>query len=245
MIPGVFGQTTTQFVPKAGYFPATGDDTIAGGIFCVALDKLNSYITATPAGATGSESPKSAGGVTAGSGPYPAGMTTDSSLPSHTIYAPKTPPPGNLSMPFISWGEGGCSTDGSTYRNFLTEIASYGYVIAADGPATGGGSGQSKVQDQRDSINWAIKGSASKYGNVDTTRITSAGHSCGGLEAMSVGYHDSRVTHMMLFDIAIFQDEKRYLLAELKYPVAWFVGGPKDMGYINVCIRNLIFESIR
>jgi hypothetical protein len=30
---------------------------------------------------------------------------------------------------------------------------------------------------------------------------------------------------MMLFDIAIFEGDKRYLLQELKSPVAWFVGG--------------------
>jgi hypothetical protein len=38
----------------------------------------------------------------------------------------------------------------------------------------------------------------------------------------------------MMFNIAIFQDERRYLLQEIKVPVAWFVGGPKDMGYPNV-----------
>ncbi|KAE9365936.1 hypothetical protein N431DRAFT_351469 [Stipitochalara longipes BDJ] len=227
-----FGQTTGQFQPKPGVFPATGDDTIAGGIFCIPLSDLSKYDANTPPGATGTESPKGTGAVTSGSGPYPAGMTTDSGLPKHTIYAPKTPPV-NVSLPFISWGNGACMTDGSQYRNFLTEIASYGYVIAADGPPTGSTGGQSKVQDSRDSIDWAVNGGAAKYGKIDTTKIASAGHSCGGLEAMSVAYHDTRVKLIILFDIAIFQDEKRYLLQELKSPVAWFVGGPKDMGYLN------------
>ncbi|KAH7361019.1 putative chlorophyllase-1 [Rhexocercosporidium sp. MPI-PUGE-AT-0058] len=237
VIPLAYGQSG-QFQPKPGYFPATGDDTIAGGIFCIPLNDVAKY-TANVPGGTGSESPKGNGAVTSGSGPYPAGMTSDSSLPKHTIYAPKTPPV-NVSMPFISWGNGACMTDGSQYRNFLTEIASYGYVIAANGASSGGSSsgGQSKVQDQRDSIDWAMKGGASKYGSVDTARIASAGHSCGGLEAMSVAYHDARVKLMMLFNIAIFMDEKRYLLEELKAPVAWFVGGPKDMGYLNVSIAR-------
>jgi hypothetical protein len=51
---------------------------------------------------------------------------------------------------------------------------------------------------------------------------------------MSTGYHDARVKLMMLFDIAIFTDDKRYLLKELKSPVAWFVGGSKDMGFLTV-----------
>jgi esterase/lipase len=97
-----------------------------------------------------------------------------------------------------------------------TEIASYGYVISADGPPNGNGGAQSRVQDSRDSIDWAIKGGASKYGTIDLDNITSAGHSCGGLEAMSVAYHDTRVKRIILFNIAIFQDERRYLLQEIK-----------------------------
>ncbi|KAF3017745.1 hypothetical protein E8E14_005721 [Neopestalotiopsis sp. 37M] len=157
---------------------------------------------------------------------------SDSSLPNHTIYAPKTPPV-NLSLPFISWGNGGCASSSSTYRNFLTEIASHGYVIAADGPASGAGTSQTKVQDQRDSLDWAFKGGADKYGTINLENVTTAGHSCGGLEAMSTAYHDERVKRIMMFDIAIFQDNRRYLLQEIKVPVAWFVGGPKDMGYPN------------
>ena len=242
VLPLALGQGT-QFQPKLGYFPATGDDTIARGIFCISLNDLPKYTADVPAGATGTESPKGTGAVTSGSGPYPAGMMTDSSLPKHTIYAPKAPPSGNVSMPFLTWGNGACMTDGSQYRNFLTEIASHGYVIAANGPPTGSTGAQSKVQDSRDSIDWAVKGGANKYGNVDTSKIASAGHSCGGLEAMSVAYHDARVKLMMLFNIAVFMDEKRYLLQELKAPVAWFVGGPKDMGYKNVsryCTKLLI-----
>ena len=223
------------FKPSPGNFPKTGDDTIAGGIFCISLPDLATYLSKTGnnPGATGTESPRTAGTITSGSGPYPAAMVTDPSLPNHTIYAPKAPP--NITMPFIAWGEGGCSTDGSTYRNMLTELASHGYVIAADGPPGGsGGSGQSMVTDMRASLDWAWKGGAAKYGQVDLNRTATAGHSCGGLEAMSTAYHDKRVTRIVLFDIAIFQDERRYLLKEIDVPVAWFVGGAKDMGYPNV-----------
>jgi hypothetical protein len=240
--PLVFGNPVADisprqgtFVPRPGYFPATGDDTIAGGIFCISLSDLAAYLqrTGNNPGATGPESPQGPGSVTSGSGPYPAQMTTDPSLPNHTIYAPKQAPPSSVKLQFISWGNGGCSTDGAGYRNLLTEIASYGYVIAADGAPGGGGGGQSRVQDSRDSIDWAVRGGAAKYGTIDTENITSAGHSCGGLEAMSVAYHDTRVKRIILFNIAIFQDERRYLLSEIKVPVAWFVGGPKDMGYPN------------
>lgn len=222
------------FQPAPGNFPATGDDTIAGGIFCISLTDLATYLQKAgnnPAG-TGSESPNGAGMATSGSGPYPAQQISDPDLPGHSVFAPKEKP--NITMPFIAWANGACTQSSAPYKNFLIEIASHGYVIAADGPLQGGGSGQSKVSDMRASIDWAMDGGADKYGDVDTERIATAGHSCGGLEGMSTAYHDERVKRILMFDIAIFQDDRRYLLQEINVPVAWFVGGPSDMGYPNV-----------
>jgi hypothetical protein len=60
---------------------------------------------------------------------------------------------------------------------------------------------------------------------------------------MSTAYHNPKVKLIMMFNIAIFQDNKRYLLQELKVPVAWFIGGPKDMGYPNVSARRTSSSS--
>jgi dienelactone hydrolase len=119
----------------------------------------------------------------------------------------------------------------------LVEIASWGYLVAADGTPTGSGFAQgqqSKVQDMRDSLDWAFAGKGKKYGNIDLTKVTTAGHSCGGLESYSNAYHDERVKGVMLFNIAIFQDDRRYLLQEIKVPVLYLIGGSKDMGYTTV-----------
>jgi hypothetical protein len=48
---------TSQFVPSPGNFPATGDDTIAGGIFCIPLSQLPIYAAQYPPTATRTESP--------------------------------------------------------------------------------------------------------------------------------------------------------------------------------------------
>ncbi|KAI4642322.1 hypothetical protein J4E93_007469 [Alternaria ventricosa] len=232
LVPSVLNVALAQtFTPAPGNFPAKGDGDFAGGIFSISLSELPKY---TGAGGTGPESPQGNGAKTSGSGPYPAQMLTDSTLPRHTIFAPKTPPTGNLSLPFIAWGNGGCGLNAGIYERLLVEIASYGYVIAADGTPDGSGfqaGQQSKVQDMRDSLDWAFAGKAKKYGNVDLTKVTTAGHSCGGLESMSTAYHDDRVKRIMLFNIAIFQDDRRYLLKELKVPMVYLIGGPKDMGY--------------
>jgi hypothetical protein len=234
---------TGQFVPKPGYFPATGDDTIAGGIFCISLGDLGTYLakSGNNAAGTGAESPRGSAAAGVGSGPYPAQAFTDSALAKHVVFAPKTPPPAGIIMPVLTWGNGGCATDPTTHQNLLIEIASHGYVIAADGvPGGKTGASQSMVSDMKASLDWIMKGGAAKYGAVNTSAIATMGHSCGGLEAMSTAYRDDRVKRILMFNIAIFQDEKRYLLQEIKVPVAWFVGGPKDMGYPNVRCTPMI-----
>jgi hypothetical protein len=260
-LPLVLGRPQATNPP----LPAKGDGEYAGGIFSISLPDLATYIMKNGGMGGGKESPSmfaSFGqGVPTGSGPYPARIFEDPSLSNHTIYAPKVAPPAGVKMPFIAWGNGGCGTSSSAYDNLLTQIASHGYFIVADGPRAGGtgqlnalqgGSGgslgalgqllngppsQSKVSDMRNSIDWAFAGKAAQYGDIDLTKVATAGHSCGGLEGYSTSYHDSRIKLTILFNIAIFQDEKRYLLKELKVPVAYFVGGPTDMGYVNVRCR--------
>lgn len=129
------------------------------------------------------------------------------------------------------------------YERLLVEIASYGYVIAADGNPSGSSGSQSKVQDMRDSIDWAFAGKAKKYGNIDLEKVTTAGHSCGGLEAMSTAYHDDRIKRIIMFNIAIFQDDRRYLLQEIKVPVVYLIGGSKDMGYTTVSSNSVAHKA--
>lgn len=189
-----------------------------------------------------------------GTGPYPAGYRTDPTLPGHTIYAPKTPPSG-IKIPVIVWGNGGCLDSGTFFQNFLTEIASHGFLILANGaPAPGGqlpasnllaglasGFGGivkgatliSSVSEQARSIDWATTGGAGngKYGDVDASKLAVAGQSCGGLESYSASYKEDRVKLTVLFDSGILSESKLPLLKELKAPVSYFLGGPKDIAY--------------
>lgn len=68
-----------------------------------------------------------------GSGPYKATIFNDPTLPKHTIYAPQKPPPADVKLPVIVWGNGLCSAVGTFFQNFLTEIASHGYIVIASG----------------------------------------------------------------------------------------------------------------
>ena len=65
-------------------------------------------------------------------GPNQVVIEHDQGLATHTIYRPA-----NLAAPkypLLVWGEGGCAKNGLTFPEYLSEIASYGFVIVADGP---------------------------------------------------------------------------------------------------------------
>jgi dienelactone hydrolase len=70
-----------------------------------------------------------------GSGPYPAVMEVDPSLPTHTVYRP-----GNLAalrttrLPIVVFANGACVNVGNRFRYYLTEIASHGFLAIAIGP---------------------------------------------------------------------------------------------------------------
>jgi dienelactone hydrolase len=68
-----------------------------------------------------------------GSGPYKSVMIEDASLPEHTIYRPSDLSAATAKLPVLVWGNGGCANAGNSARPFLTEIASYGYLVIAAG----------------------------------------------------------------------------------------------------------------
>jgi hypothetical protein len=178
----------------------------------------------------------------------------DPSLPEKTIYAPKEPPKDNIKMPVIVWGEGGCYKTGTFYQPYLTEIASHGYIVLANGPPVGGPPttvadmgklltlGKNKVSDLQDSINWAKKGNGAKYGNIDASKIAAGGQSCGGTEALSISYKNDNIKLTFLVNSGVLSASARPWLKELKYPVGYFNGGPKDIAYQNV---SLLKHTIR
>jgi len=152
-----------------------------------------------------------------GTGPYKAIEVGDKSLATHTIFRPK-----DLSvfgatnkLPILAWGNSGCANSPSGCQNFLSEIASHGFLVIAIGPVqTGGGrgggmmgaGGGTKSSELLDAINWAIgqnTNAGSIYGGkVDITKTGVFGHSCGGLQALEVS-PDPRITTTIVCDSGI------------------------------------------
>ncbi len=65
-------------------------------------------------------------------GPNKVVVEHDPGLATHTVYRPENL--GSSKHPLLVWGEGGCAKNGLTFPKYLSEIASYGFVIVADGP---------------------------------------------------------------------------------------------------------------
>ena len=73
--------------------------------------------------------------VPLGSGPYKAIMAVESGLSAHVAYYPADLSQlGAKKMPVFIWGNGSCLYAGNRYRQFLTEVASHGYLVIAGGP---------------------------------------------------------------------------------------------------------------
>jgi len=191
-----------------------------------------------------------------GTGRYKAIMASDTTLATHTVFRPK-----DLSvfgqkekLPIIAWGNGACANSPWEHVNFLSEVASHGFLVVAIGPMPaegargggGGGGGSTKSSQMLDAINWAIAQNtnpASQYFNkLHPAKIAVAGMSCGGLQALEVG-PDARLTTVMICNSGIIGEGGRGMggmpslskdhLTKLHTPAIYILGGEKDIAYNN------------
>ncbi len=188
-----------------------------------------------------------------GTGPYKALMASDRTLATHTVFRPKELGAfgRKQKLPIIAWGNGACANSPWEHVNFLSEVASHGFVVIAIGPMPaegqrGGAGGPTKAAMLTDAINWAIAQNSDKasqyYHKLDVTKIAAAGMSCGGLQTLEVA-PDVRITTAMICNSGILGDPGRGMggmpkltkdhLEKLRTPVIYILGGEKDIAYNN------------
>lgn len=168
-----------------------------------------------------------------GTGPYPAEYVTTIRLRDHTIYRPVTLP-GSERLPIVVWGNGACLADGTMFGNILTEFASHGFLVIANGRP--GGFGRTDAAMLTEAIDWAVAENTRLFspyrGKLDTDKIAVMGQSCGGLETYEVA-DDPRITTTVLWNSGLLSDRDNHLLTRLHAPIAYFTGGPTDIAYAN------------
>ncbi|MFA5733608.1 MAG: alpha/beta hydrolase, partial [Proteiniphilum sp.] len=96
-----------------------------------------------------------------GTGAFKAIMYTDEGLTTHTIFRPEELSPfgEKIKLPIIAWGNGACANSPWEHINFLSEVASHGFLVIAIGPMPEEGErggGRSTASQLLDAIDWAI-----------------------------------------------------------------------------------------
>lgn len=186
-----------------------------------------------------------------GTGPYPALMIAESSLPTHTVFRPRDLAPfgGERRLPIVAWGNGACANSPWEHVNFLSEVASHGFLVVALGPMPTEGerpSGRSSSAQLLEAIDWAIARNADRnspyFGRIDTARVAVSGMSCGGLQALEVA-PDPRITTLGVFNSGILPTPgggmagmpplTKEQLAKVHTPTLYLLGGESDIAYGN------------
>ncbi len=156
-------------------------------------------------------------------------------LRNHTIYRPQTLMEGDK-LPIVVWGNGACSNDGLSQADFLSEIASHGYIAIANGAPGGGGSNDGRETELIKALDWAIAENSREcsqfYGKLDVDSIASMGWSCGGAMAHYAAT-DPRVDTGMALNSGMYASDRFDVYARFHSPIAIFNGNSSDVAYNN------------
>lgn len=189
-----------------------------------------------------------------GTGPYKAIMTEVDGLKAHTIIAPQDLSPFNVQhpLPVLVWGNGACANSPFEHVKFLSEIASYGYLVVATGyiPMTDEWykGPMSTTQQQIEGIDWVYAQNGDPkspyYQRVDVSHLCLAGMSCGGLQTL-YNCADKRVSALMICNSGLFNQQNAHeavggmpmpskeKLKDIHTPVLYMLGGEPDIAYQN------------
>src|SRR5688572_18093850 len=188
-----------------------------------------------------------------GTGPHKALMASDESLATHTIFRPKDLAAlgEKTKLPIVAWGNGACANSPWEHVNFLSELASHGFLVIAIGPMPAEGQrgapgGPTKSPLLTDAINWAVAQNSDQssqyYQKLDTNKIAVAGMSCGGLQALEVA-PDRRVKTAIICNSGILANPgsgrpgmpqlPKDHLKKLHTPTLYILGGESDIAYKN------------
>ncbi|MDD3837908.1 MAG: alpha/beta hydrolase [Phenylobacterium sp.] len=160
-------------------------------------------------------------------GPHAVHIESAPGLPTHTVYRPQDLSAfgGEAKLPIVAWGNGACSNAGLLFANFLTQVASHGYLVIASGPKDAAlpafaaqrtgqlqpagtvPAGRTRDEDLIKAVDWAIAENAREespyFGKLDPTKVALMGQSCGGLQATAMA-GDPRIKTVVIWNSGVF-----------------------------------------
>ena len=150
--------------------------------------------------------------------------------------------PSRDTLPVMAWGNGGCAIDATRYGDFLSTIASHGFLVIST-VATEGGPRQANAELLGTALDWAEaeaeRAGSPLAGKIATDRMAVMGQSCGGFMSIELGA-DPRVGTIGVFNSGVQQPSGQPApgarattdaLVELHGPVLFINGGEVDFMY--------------
>jgi hypothetical protein len=178
-------------------------------------------------------------------GPYEVVQEPAFGLETHIVFRPAdlTAFPSQDTLPVMAWGNGGCGIDGTRYGDFLSTIASHGFLVLTTVAVEGQERARGVPQNMIDAFDWAeaenARAGSPLNGKVATDSMSAMGQSCGG--AMSVGAGaDPRAGTIGMFNIGLSAPSGNAgpggmantdALDDLHGPVLMINGGEVDFMY--------------
>jgi hypothetical protein len=176
-------------------------------------------------------------------GPAKPVLEADPGLPMWTVYRPDDLGNGESTHAILAWANGGCLQNGTLYGQWLLELASWGFVVVADGapqaadadPAAGGIRSNGDGMPQNMALDWITaeneRPCSQYYHKLDVTKLAVAGQSCGGIMSLMAA-DDKRIATAIIFNSGLFSPDQT-VYSGLHAPMAYFIGGMSDVAYSN------------
>jgi len=143
-------------------------------------------------------------------GPYKVISEGAFGSPGHVVYRPEALEafPKKDSLPVMVWGNGGCAMENKRYADFLSTIASHGFLVLSTVAQEGAPRRQANADDLRAAIDWAGKENARTdsplKGKIALDKVAVMGQSCGGFLSIALGA-DPRVKTIGVFNAGVQQ----------------------------------------
>jgi hypothetical protein len=174
-------------------------------------------------------------------GPYAVVSEAAFGAPGLHVYRPAdlSAFPARDTLPVMAWGNGGCAIDSTRYGEFLSTIASHGFLVISTVPVEGGArTATSELLGT--ALDWADaeaqRAGSPLNGKIATNQMSVMGQSCGGFMSIELGA-DPRVGTIGVFNSGLQPPDgppapgaraTTDALVDLHGPVLFINGGEVD-----------------